>query len=85
MKNKKSLRLSAKEFDVLKYLVQHEGEVITRDMLLSDVWGYDDKEQIPTTRTIDNYILSLRKKIEDDPSHPKHLLTIHTAGYKFVK
>ena len=85
VKNKKALKLSAKEFDVLKYLIQHEGEVITRDMLLSDVWGYDDEEQIPTTRTIDNYILSLRKKIEDDPSHPNHLLTIHTAGYKFVK
>jgi DNA-binding response OmpR family regulator len=76
------VRLSAKEYEILKYFAQREGEVITRDTLLDDVWGY---EQFPTTRTVDNYILSLRKKIETDPSHPKHLLTIHTAGYKFVK
>lgn len=82
VKNKRPLKLSAKEFEVLKYFIQHEGEVVTRDMLLDEVWGY---ETFPTTRTVDNYILSLRKKIEDDPSKPKHLLTIHTAGYKFVK
>ena len=74
--------LSAKEYEILKYFVQREGEVVTRDMLLDDVWGY---ETFPTTRTVDNYILTLRKKIEADPSKPKHLLTIHTAGYKFVK
>jgi DNA-binding response OmpR family regulator len=51
-------------------------------MLLDDVWGYD---VTPTTRTVDNYILFLRKKIETVPSKPKHLLTVHTAGYKFVK
>ena len=84
-KNRKALKFSAKEFEILKYFIQHEGEVITRDMLLSDVWGYGDEENIPTTRTIDNYILSIRKKIEDKPSKPKHLLTVHTTGYKFVK
>ncbi len=77
-----ALKLSAKEFDVLKYFLMHEGEVITRDMLLDEVWGY---ENFPSTRTVDNYILTLRKKIEDDPSFPKHIQTIHTAGYKFVK
>ncbi len=82
IKNKKALKLSATEFEILKYFVQHESEVVTRDMLLDEVWGY---ETFPTTRTVDNYILSLRKKIEDNPSKPKHLLTIHTAGYKFVK
>lgn len=76
------LKLSAKEFEILKYLILREGEVVTRDMLLDDVWGY---EQYPTTRTVDNYILSLRKKIETDPSNPEHLLTVHTAGYKFNK
>jgi DNA-binding response OmpR family regulator len=81
-KRDKSLSLSAREFKILKYLVQHEGEVVTREMLLNDVWGY---ENFPTTRTVDNYILSLRKKIEDDTSQPKHLITVHTAGYKFVK
>jgi DNA-binding response OmpR family regulator len=82
IKNRKPLELSAREFEVLKYFIQHEGEVVTREMLLDNVWGY---ESFPTTRTVDNYILSLRKHIEDDPAKPKHLLTIHTAGYKFVK
>ena len=81
---KKGVRLdvSAKEFEILKYFIIHEGEVVSRDTLLDDVWGY---ESFPTTRTVDNYILSLRKKIEDDPAHPRHLLTIHTVGYKFVR
>jgi DNA-binding response OmpR family regulator len=81
-RGKKKLKLSAKEFQLLKYFVEREGKVISRDALLDDVWGYD---VTPTTRTVDNYILSLRKKIEAVPSKPKHLLTIHTAGYKFVK
>jgi DNA-binding response OmpR family regulator len=82
LKNKKLLKLSSREFDILKYFVQREGEVVTREMLLDDVWGY---EHFPTTRTIDNFILSLRKNIEDNHSSPKHLLTVHTSGYKFVK
>ncbi len=81
-KGKKKLKLSAKEFQLLKYFVEREGKVISRDSLLDDVWGYS---VTPTTRTVDNYILSLRKKIETVPSKPKHLLTVHTAGYKFVK
>jgi DNA-binding response OmpR family regulator len=75
------LRLSATEFNILKYFCIHEGEVVSRDKFLDDVWGYD---AYPTTRTVDNYILSLRKKIEDDPAHPNHLLTVHKIGYKFV-
>lgn len=81
-KKRKPLKLSAKEFEILKYFAQREGEVVTREKLLDDVWGY---ENFPTTRTVDNYILSLRKKIEDNPSKPKHLITVHTAGYKFVQ
>lgn len=76
------VNLTTREFDILRYFIQREGEVITRDMLLDDVWGY---ESYPTTRTVDNYILSIRKKLESNPSHPEHLLTIHTSGYKFVK
>lgn len=76
------LRLSATEYKILQYFVEHEGQVITRDKFLDDVWGYD---AFPTTRTVDNYILSLRKKIEDDPSAPEHIVTVHTAGYKFIK
>jgi DNA-binding response OmpR family regulator len=81
-KGKKILSMRAKEFQLLRYFVEREGEVISRSRLLDDVWGY---EVTPTTRTVDNYILSIRKKIESDPAHPKHLLTIHTVGYKFVK
>ncbi|MFA6456638.1 MAG: response regulator transcription factor [Bacteroidota bacterium] len=81
-KGKKAVKLSAKEFELLRYFVEHHGNVISRDQLLDDIWGYD---VTPTTRTVDNYILSLRKKIERDPSNPKHLITIHTAGYKFLK
>jgi DNA-binding response OmpR family regulator len=82
MKGKTPIKLGVREFEVLKYFARHEGEVVTRDMLLDDVWGY---EHYPTTRTVDNYILSLRKKIEDDPTNPRHLVTVHTAGYKLVR
>lgn len=82
-KGSSRLVLSAREYKVLQYLIQHSPGVVTREMLLADVWGYDE-DTAPTTRTIDNYILSLRKKIEDDPSRPKHLITIPTEGYKFV-
>lgn len=81
-KGKKNLKMSAKEFQLLKYFAEREGTVISRDELLTDVWGYD---ATPTTRTVDNYILSLRKKIEVDSSKPKHLLTVHTVGYKFQR
>lgn len=82
LKGINSVKLSATEYRILHYFIDHEGEVISRDKFLDEVWGYDS---YPTTRTVDNYILSLRKKIEDDPANPKHLLTIHKVGYKFVK
>ncbi|HAL57853.1 MAG TPA: DNA-binding response regulator [Bacteroidetes bacterium] len=81
-RGKKKLSMSAKEFQLLRYFVEREGEVVSRAQLLDDVWGY---EVTPTTRTVDNYVLSLRKKIEANPSKPKHLITVHTAGYKFVR
>ncbi len=81
-KENKKIDLSLKEYEVLKYFIRHEGEIVTRNDLLDKVWGY---ENFPTTRTVDNYILMLRKKIEINPSHPKHLLTYHSAGYKFIK
>ena len=77
-----SVKLSATEYRILYYFIEHESEVISRDKFLDEVWGYDS---FPTTRTVDNYILSLRKKIEDDPANPKHLVTVHKVGYKFVK
>lgn len=82
IKNKKLIELSVTEFNVLKYMIQHEDQVVTREMLLNEIWGYDT---FPTTRTVDNYILSLRKKIEDDSSEPKFILTVPKAGYRFRK
>jgi DNA-binding response OmpR family regulator len=73
--------MSHKEFEILKYLWQHRGETVSRDQLLNDVWGY---EEFPTTRTVDNFILKLRKRIEDDPAYPRHILTVHGIGYKLL-
>jgi DNA-binding response OmpR family regulator len=77
----REVRLTRKEFDLLRYLVEHPGEVITRDRLLDEVWGYD---RFPTTRTVDTHILRLRQKFEDDPERPAHILTAHGQGYRFV-
>jgi DNA-binding response OmpR family regulator len=75
------VELTGKEFDVLKLLARHAGEIITRDRLLNEVWGY---EAYPTTRTVDNHILRLRQKLEDDPANPRHIFSIYGEGYKFV-
>jgi DNA-binding response OmpR family regulator len=77
-----NMKFSNREFDVLRHFIVHEGELVTRDHLLTAVWGY---ESFPTTRTVDNFILSIRKKIENDFSAPTHLVTVHAAGYKFQK
>lgn len=82
IKNDQPIKLSGKEFEILRFFIDHEQEVVRRDMLLNEVWGYDI---FPTTRTVDTFILNLRKKIEDDPAHPKHLITVHRTGYKFLK
>ena len=73
--------LTSLEVDVLRYLISREGKVVSRDDLLDKIWGY---EKYPTTRTIDNHILKLRKKIERDPNHPRHILTVYGGGYRFV-
>lgn len=82
LKNKKKIEMTVMEFKILKYFIQREGIVVSREMLLDEVWGF---ENYPTTRTVDNFILSLRKNIEENPSEPKHLITVHKAGYKFIK
>ena len=76
------LALTAQEFKLLKFLARSPGRVFSRDELLNQVWGY---EHYPTTRTVDNHILRLRQKLEPDPAHPRYLLTVHGAGYKFVR
>jgi DNA-binding response OmpR family regulator len=77
----RSLQLTRKEFGVLRLLAGREGEVMTRDELLNEGWGY---ESYPTTRTVDNHIASLRLKLEKNPEDPKHLLTVHGVGYRLV-
>lgn len=72
--------LSSCESELLRLLVMRRGEAVSRSTILTEVWGYD----VPLdTRTIDNHIVRLRQKIEDDPHHPKHILTAHGVGYKF--
>lgn len=77
-----SLKLSRKEFGVLRLLAARAGQVVTRNELLDEVWGH---ESFPTTRTVDNHIASLRAKLEEDPSQPCHLITVHGVGYKLAR
>ena len=81
-KGDEPLDMSAREFQILKYFWQHRGEVVLREDLLQDIWGYTP-DNMPSTRTIDNHIVNLRKKLEDDQANPKIILSIRGAGYKF--
>jgi DNA-binding response OmpR family regulator len=81
-KGGRALELSAREFEILHYLIRRRGEIVTRDQLLDEVWGYDS---IPVTRTVDNHIARLRQKIEQDASEPRHIITVHRFGYRFVE
>ena len=76
------LEISAKELELLRYLVAHRGEVVSRDRLLTEVWGH---QREVATRTVDNFIVRLRKKIEADPADPRYLITVHGSGYKLVE
>jgi DNA-binding response OmpR family regulator len=80
-RNGRPVTLTNKEFKALAYLIKNPRRVISRDELLNEVWGY---ENYPCTRTVDNHILRLRKKLETEPAHPKHFHTVHNAGYKFL-
>jgi two-component system alkaline phosphatase synthesis response regulator PhoP len=73
--------VSAKEFQLLRFFVTHRGELLTRDRLLDEVWGYD---AMPTTRTVDVHVGWLRRKLEPNPRAPQFILTVHGLGYKFV-
>lgn len=79
-KDNKTFQLSPKECEILELLVNNPNEVISRNRIIDDIWGDD---YFPSPRTIDNFILKLRKKIEDNPKTPKHIITVHGAGYKF--
>jgi two-component system alkaline phosphatase synthesis response regulator PhoP len=80
-RKKKEFGLTSLEVKILKYFVSHRGEVITREDLLDRIWGY---ERYPSTRTIDNHILKLRKKLEDDPAKAKYIFSVYGEGYRFM-
>ena len=73
--------LSAREFKLLRHFIEHRGATLSRDALLSDVWGYDE---MPLTRTVDVHVAGLRQKLEPNPRSPEYILTVHGLGYKFV-
>jgi DNA-binding response OmpR family regulator len=73
--------LTLMEANVLRYLIRHEGKPVSRKAMLEDVWGLHEDTD---TRAIDNFIVRLRRYIEDDPTHPRHLLTVRGVGYRFV-
>jgi two-component system alkaline phosphatase synthesis response regulator PhoP len=75
------VELSAKEYQMLKYFIEHREAVISRHELLDQVWGYD---AVPSTRTVDVHISWLRQKLEPNPAHPQYFLTVHGLGYKFI-
>lgn len=75
------VRLTHTEMKLLRYFIENEGSVVTRAQLLENVWGMN---HMPTTRTVDNFIVNLRKYFEADPAHPKHFLSVRGAGYRFV-
>ena len=81
-KGGQALELSAREYEILRYLIRRRGEIVTRDQLLDEVWGY---RSTPVTRTVDNHIARLRQKIEQDPSDPRHIITVHRLGYRFIE
>jgi DNA-binding response OmpR family regulator len=76
-----SIELTPREFRILRYFIDHSDEVVTRESLLNHVWGYDSSA---FTRTVDTHMARLRQKIENTPSEPRHLITVHRVGYKFV-
>lgn len=80
-RNGEAVTLSAREFQLLRYLIEHRESTVTRDQLLTDVWGYD---ATLATRTVDVHMAWLRQKLEENPKHPRHILTLRGLGYKFT-
>ena len=80
-KDGQPLDVSAREFQLLRYFIEHRGATLTREELLNEVWGYN---VMPSTRTVDVHVAWLRQKVEPTPRHPQYILTIHGLGYKFA-
>jgi DNA-binding response OmpR family regulator len=78
-RNGKRIELPSRAFAILKVFARRPGEVVSRDVLLDEAWGYED---YPNTRTVDNHLVKLRRALEDEPDKPRYLVTIHGAGYK---
>ena len=76
------VKMSHKEFSILEFLLENKNQIVTRNDLLEKIWGY---HEFPSTRTVDNFIVKLRQKIEDNPNEPKIILTVHGAGYKLIQ
>jgi DNA-binding response OmpR family regulator len=75
------VEMSTREFELLQYLLAHRGEVVSRDQLLRDVWGYS---QVVVTRTVDNFVAKLRLHLEPKPHDPRYLITVHGTGYQLI-
>jgi len=80
-KDGQPLELAAREFQLLRYFIEHRGATLTREELLNEVWGYNS---MPSTRTVDVHVAWLRQKLEPVPKHPQYILTVHGLGYKFA-
>lgn len=81
MRKGRRVALSAREFELLRYLFAHRNEVVSREQLLRDVWGYS---QLSVTRTVDNYVAKLRTQLEPKPHEPRHIVTVHGTGYQLL-
>ena len=75
------VRLSPREFELLRYLIAHRNEIVSREQLLRDVWGY---HQLAVTRTVDNYVAKLRTQLEPRPNDPRYIITVHGSGYQLI-
>ena len=81
MRKGRRIPLSAREFELLRYLLAHRNEVVSREQLLRDVWGY---HHLSVTRTVDNYIAKLRTQLEPKPHEPRYIITVHGSGYQLL-
>jgi DNA-binding response OmpR family regulator len=80
-RSREEVRLTRAEFNLLAFFVQNPGRALSRDVILNSVWGYDS---FPNTRTVDAHVVRLRQKLEPDPETPRHFLTMHGVGYRFL-